>query len=83
MATLARKKARRSGLRTYSTATTKTIEEYLDSGTLDSAIIAAHKKTLLSIVEQLTASYDDVSKSLDPNDIETDVVESMRFVEPV
>lgn len=77
-----RKVKRRDGIRCFFKSTLASIEDYLKEESLDQAKLRGHKKTLSSIVDQLSKADDDVSKSLEPDAVAADVVESMAFIAP-
>ena len=83
MSALLKKKARREGLRKIFKTTFDEATSYLSEDENDKAKLIGFKKTLQSLVGQLSISDDDILKSLDSEEVEADVIESMQIVNPV
>lgn len=82
-AALNRKVSLRAGLRAYLNSTIKEVEDYLKTDEIEKAKLITYQKRLLNVVEQIKVANEDVLKSLDPENIENDVVESLQCMEPV
>lgn len=80
---LNRKLSRRHGLRAVLNTTIKTVEDYIKGDDLDQVKLIGYKKTLLNVVQQLEVANEEVLKSLEPEFVEADVVESFQVIAPV
>ena len=72
----------REGIRVVFTELCVKIQSYLEKENVSQAKLLGYKKSLSKIVDQLSIADDDVSKKLNAEDIQADVVESMRLIQP-
>ena len=77
---LERKLQRREGLRELFHVTVKEIEEYLEGEEHVEAKLKGYKTIISKLVDELTTIDDEVVKTMDPDKIKDDVVESMKLV---
>jgi len=82
MAASLRKKARRNGLRIYLKEVIGEINEVLMDESVLEAKIRGFKSSLRNVVDQLLAVDDEVLNILEPDEVENDVIESMKILEP-
>lgn len=83
MSAILRKKARRNGLRKYLLDVLKQAEDSLKEDNCEQIQIVAIKNSLQKVSQELSSLDDEILSSLDPEEIEKDVSESMKLFEPV
>lgn len=82
MSVLQRKFARRKGLRTNLASVIGRVEVFLSDATVDRGNLIGIKSRLNNSIDSLNEIYDEIIALLDPADIENDVIESAKVLEP-
>ena len=75
-------KENREGIRFVFKETCGNIQEYLKEENVTQAKLLGYKKSLQKLLDQLSIADDSVSKKLDGGEVQADVVESMKLVQP-
>ena len=78
----ARAKGRYTGLKTYLKLTLGDLNSYISSDDCEQIKILGFKATVSGILEQLTVCHNKVISFIDPKEVEAEVIEHMKGIEP-